>query len=99
MAWMMDTYSMNTGSTSTGVVTGKPIHLGGSLGRVKATGRGVFVTRREAARRRGLDLRGARVAVQGYGNVGAIAASLFELAGARLVAVQDNTGTRSAPKA
>ena len=51
MAWMMDTYSMNTGTTATGVVTGKPIHLGGSLGRVKATGRGVFVTGREAARR------------------------------------------------
>ena len=53
MAWMMDTYSMNTGTTSTGVVTGKPLHLGGSLGRVKATGRGVFVTGREAARRSG----------------------------------------------
>ena len=52
MAWMMDTYSMNTGGTSTGVVTGKPLHLGGSLGRVKATGRGVFVTGREAAPRR-----------------------------------------------
>jgi glutamate dehydrogenase (NAD(P)+) len=59
MAWMMDTYSMNTGATATGVVTGKPLHLGGSLGRVKATGRGVFVTGREAARRIGLDIRGA----------------------------------------
>lgn len=59
MAWMMDTYSMNVGGTATGVVTGKPLHLGGSLGRVKATGRGVFVTGREAARRLGLDLRGA----------------------------------------
>ena len=56
MAWMMDTYSMNVGGTATGVVTGKPLHLGGSLGRVKATGRGVFVTGREAARRLGLDL-------------------------------------------
>jgi hypothetical protein len=53
MAWMMDTYSMNVGGTATGVVTGKPLHLGGSLGRVKATGRGVFVTGREAARRLG----------------------------------------------
>jgi glutamate dehydrogenase (NAD(P)+) len=70
MAWMMDTYSMNTGTTATGVVTGKPLHLGGSLGRVKATGRGVFVTGREAARRIGLPLDGARVAVQGMGNVG-----------------------------
>ena len=60
MAWMMDTYSMNTGVTATGVVTGKPIHLGGSAGRVKATGRGVFVTGREACRRLGLDLNGAR---------------------------------------
>src|ERR1700754_53690 len=57
MAWMMDTYSMNTGATATGVVTGKPIELGGSLGRVKATGRGVFVTGREAARRIKLDLK------------------------------------------
>jgi glutamate dehydrogenase (NAD(P)+) len=77
MAWMMDTYSMNTGATATGVVTGKPIHLGGSLGRVKATGRGVFVTGREAARRIGLRLDGARVAVQGFGNVGSAAAELF----------------------
>ena len=77
MAWMMDTYSMNVGATATGVVTGKPIHLGGSLGRVKATGRGVFVTGREAARRLNLDLHGARVAVQGFGNVGSSAAELF----------------------
>ncbi len=93
MAWMMDTYSMNVGGTATGVVTGKPLHLGGSLGRVKATGRGVFVTGREAARRIGLELRGARVAVQGFGNVGSVAAELFAEAGARIVAVQDHTGT------
>jgi len=93
MAWMMDTYSMNVGGTATGVVTGKPLHLGGSLGRVKATGRGVFVTGREAARRLGLDLRGARVAVQGFGNVGSVAAELFVEAGAKIVAVQDHTGT------
>ena len=93
MAWMMDTYSMNTGTTATGVVTGKPIHLGGSLGRVKATGRGVFVTGREAARRIGLDLNGARVAVQGFGNVGSAAAELFHQAGAKIVAAQDHTGT------
>jgi glutamate dehydrogenase (NAD(P)+) len=94
MAWMMDTYSMNTGATATGVVTGKPIHLGGSLGRVKATGRGVFVTGREAARRIGLQLHGARVAVQGMGNVGSAAAELFVGAGAKIVAMQDHTGTR-----
>ena len=93
MAWMMDTYSMNTGTTATGVVTGKPIHLGGSLGRVKATGRGVFVTGREAARRLSLDLDGARVAVQGYGNVGSSAAELFAQAGGIVVAAQDHTGT------
>ncbi|GAP35044.1 Glu/Leu/Phe/Val dehydrogenase [Piscinibacter sakaiensis] len=97
MAWMMDTYSMNVGATATGVVTGKPLHLGGSLGRVKATGRGVFVTGREAARRLGLNLEGARVAVQGMGNVGSVAAELFVGAGATLVAVQDHTGSRVAP--
>ena len=93
MAWMMDTYSMNTGATATGVVTGKPVHLGGSLGRVKATGRGVFVTGREAAHRIGLDLSGARLTVQGFGNVGSVAAELFVAAGAQLVAVQDHSGT------
>jgi glutamate dehydrogenase (NAD(P)+) len=93
MAWMMDTYSMNTGATATGVVTGKPIHLGGSLGRVKATGRGVFVTGREAMRRLNLPLDGARVAVQGFGNVGSSAAELFNQAGAKIVAAQDHTGT------
>ena len=93
MAWMMDTYSMNTGTTATGVVTGKPIHLGGSLGRIKSTGRGVFVTGREAARRIGLNLDGARVAVQGFGNVGASAAELFAQAGGKIVAAQDHTGT------
>ncbi len=94
MAWMMDTYSMNTGSTATGVVTGKPIHLGGSLGRVKATGRGVFVTGREAARRIGLPLEGARIAVQGMGNVGSAAAELFVAAGGKIVAIQDHSGTQ-----
>jgi glutamate dehydrogenase (NAD(P)+) len=98
MAWMMDTYSVNTGATATGVVTGKPIHLGGSLGRVKATGRGVFVTGREAARRIDLKLDGARIAVQGMGNVGSAAAELFVQAGATLVAVQDHSGTLVNPK-
>ncbi len=74
MAWMMDTYSMNHGTTVTGVVTGKPIHLGGSLGREKATGRGVFVSGLEAARRANIAVEGARVAVQGFGNVGSEAA-------------------------
>ncbi|MFN3623767.1 MAG: Glu/Leu/Phe/Val family dehydrogenase [Hyphomicrobium sp.] len=95
MAWMMDTYSMNVGATSTGVVTGKPVELGGSLGRVTATGRGVFVTGREAAGRIGLKLDGARVAVQGFGNVGETAAQLFAAAGAQIVAIQDSKGTIS----
>ncbi|MET0520266.1 MAG: Glu/Leu/Phe/Val dehydrogenase [Burkholderiaceae bacterium] len=93
MAWMMDTYSMNTGATATGVVTGKPIPLGGSLGRVAATGRGVFVIGREAMRRLNVPMEGARVAVQGFGNVGSIAAKLFAANGAKIVAVQDHTGT------
>ena len=93
MAWMMDTYSMNQGQTATGVVTGKPISLGGSLGRKEATGRGVFVMGSEAARRIGFEIEGARIAVQGFGNVGGIAARLFQEAGARVVAVQDHTGS------
>ncbi|WP_431049246.1 Glu/Leu/Phe/Val family dehydrogenase [Roseateles sp. L2-2] len=93
MAWMMDTYSMNVGATATGVVTGKPIALGGSLGRVAATGRGVFVVGREAMRRLNVNLEGARVAVQGFGNVGSVAAKMFAANGAIIVAVQDHTGT------
>lgn len=93
MAWMMDTYSMNEGATATGVVTGKPVDLGGSLGRREATGRGVFTVGVEAARRTGLDVGSARLAVQGFGNVGGVAAKLFAEAGARIVAVQDHGGT------
>ena len=93
MAWMMDTYSMNEGATATGVVTGKPVALGGSLGRKEATGRGVFTVAEEAARRISLPLQGARVAVQGLGNVGGVAAKLFAQAGGRVVAVQDHAGT------
>ena len=93
MAWMMDTYSMNEGSTATGVVTGKPVELGGSLGRRDATGRGVFTVGQEAARRIGLDINHARIAVQGFGNVGGVAARLFAEAGAKVVAVQDHGGS------
>ena len=93
MAWMMDTYSMNEGSTATGVVTGKPISLGGSLGRREATGRGVYVVGCEAAARRGLEIKGAKIAVQGFGNVGGTAAKLFAEAGAKIVAVQDHAAT------
>jgi glutamate dehydrogenase (NAD(P)+) len=93
MAWMMDTYSMNLGSTATGVVTGKPISMGGSLGRREATGRGVYVVGCEAAAGIGLEISGARIAVQGFGNVGSIAARLFVEAGARVIAVQDHEST------
>jgi glutamate dehydrogenase (NAD(P)+) len=93
MAWMMDTYSMNEGATATGVVTGKPIDLGGSLGRREATGRGVYTVGVEAARHLGLDISQSRVAVQGFGNVGGIAAKLFAQAGAKIVVVQDHGGT------
>ncbi|WLS80749.1 Glu/Leu/Phe/Val dehydrogenase [Erwinia pyri] len=93
MAWMMDTYSMNHGTTITGVVTGKPIHLGGSLGREKATGRGVYITGREVARRSGIEIEGAKIAVQGFGNVGSEAARLFVAAGARVVVIQDHSAT------
>jgi glutamate dehydrogenase (NAD(P)+) len=93
MAWMMDTYSMNQGSTASGVVTGKPISLGGSLGRHDATGRGVFVVGCEAAIRHGVEIKGARIAVQGFGNVGGVAARLFAEAGAKIIAVQDHAAT------
>jgi glutamate dehydrogenase (NAD(P)+) len=93
MAWMMDTYSMNEGATASGVVTGKPIALGGSLGRREATGRGVYTVGQEAAQHIGLDITKAKIAVQGFGNVGGIAAKLFAQAGATVVAVQDHGGT------
>ena len=93
MAWMMDSYAMIEGNLSTGVVTGKPVSLGGSLGRREATGRGVFVVGREAAAKRGVRIEGARVAVQGFGNVGGVAASMFADAGAKVIAVQDHSGT------
>ena len=92
MAWMMDTYSMNVGATATGVVTGKPVDMGGSLGRREATGRGVFTVAVEAAAQIGMAIEGARVAVQGFGNVGGTAGKLFADAGALVVAVQDHTG-------
>ncbi len=93
MAWMMDTYSMNIGHTATGVVTGKPVALGGSVGRNRATGQGVFFIARETARRLRIPVEGAKVAIQGYGNVGRPAAELFAMNGARVVALQDAGGT------
>jgi len=93
MAWIMDTYSMNVGRTVPGVVTGKPLALGGSLGRRDATGRGVFFTAAAAAEKIGLPIEGSRVALQGFGNVGSAAARAFHDHGARVIAVQDHTGT------
>jgi len=92
MAWIMDTISMHRGHTHAGVVTGKPVSVGGTLGRAEATGRGLQYVVQEAARERGIGLEGATVAVQGFGNVGAVAANLLALAGARVVAVSDSSG-------
>ncbi len=92
MAWMMDTYSMHHGYSIPGVVTGKPVDIGGSLGRADATGQGVVYTIQRAAEAIGLPLQGARVAVQGFGNVGEAAARLIHEAGATLIAVTDVGG-------
>jgi glutamate dehydrogenase (NAD(P)+) len=92
MAWVMDTYSMHVGHTSTAVVTGKPVEMGGSLGRREATGRGVMIVVREAAKHLGFDIKGARVAVQGFGNVGSVSADLLSKIGAKIVAVTDWKG-------
>jgi glutamate dehydrogenase (NAD(P)+) len=92
MAWVMDTYSMHVGYTATAIVTGKPIEMGGSLGRREATGRGVMIVTREAAKHLGLDITKATVAVQGFGNVGSISADLLSQIGARVIAVTDWKG-------
>ncbi len=92
MAWIMDTYSMHHGHTIPAVVTGKPVEIGGSEGRVDATGRGVAIIAREMAKRLGFDLKAARVAVQGFGNVGATAARILSEFGSRVVAVSDSRG-------
>jgi glutamate dehydrogenase (NAD(P)+) len=92
MSWFMDTYSMHVGYTVPGVVTGKPISLGGSEGRNEATARGCVYTIVEAARHLGMELRGAKVAVQGFGNAGNIAAGLMVEEGATVVAVSDSQG-------
>ncbi len=92
MAWVMDTYSMHVGQTTTAVVTGKPIEMGGSLGRREATGRGVMICTRDAAKHLGLDIKGATVAVQGFGNVGSISALLLSQIGAKIVTVTDWKG-------
>jgi glutamate dehydrogenase (NAD(P)+) len=98
MAWFMDTYSMHQGYTVPGVVTGKPISLGGSEGRNEATARGAVFTVVEAARHIGLDLKQATVVVQGFGNAGSIAASLMVAEGSKVLAVSDSTGGIHDPK-
>ncbi|QLE50241.1 Glu/Leu/Phe/Val dehydrogenase [Nostoc sp. C057] len=92
MAWMMDTYSVNVGNAVPGVVTGKPLSIGGSLGREMATGRGVMITVREALADQGKSLAGVRVAIQGFGNVGGAAAELLYEAGAKIIAVSTGAG-------
>ncbi|WP_275993673.1 Glu/Leu/Phe/Val family dehydrogenase [Argonema antarcticum] len=92
MAWMMDTYSMNVGHAVPGVVTGKPISIGGSRGREMATGRGVMIIVREALAERGETLAGAKIVIQGFGNVGGAAAVLLDEAGAKVMAVSDVSG-------
>ncbi len=97
MGWIMDTYSIFKGYTVHGVVTGKPIELGGSLGRQDATGRGVMLISREVLRRSGLPEKGTRVAIQGMGNVGGAAARLLSDIGCTIIAVSDVSGGLYAP--
>jgi glutamate dehydrogenase (NAD(P)+) len=98
MAWIMDTYSMHVGHTETAVVTGKPLEMGGSQGRREATGRGVMIAARESAKHVGFDIKGATVAIQGFGNVGSVSAKLLAEAGARIVAITDWKGGVYNPK-
>ena len=92
MAWIMDTYSQQVGYSVPGVVTGKPLSIGGSLGREEATGRGVVYVTLEALRRLNLDIRNTTVAIQGFGNVGSHTARIMHQSGARVIAVSDVQG-------
>jgi glutamate dehydrogenase (NAD(P)+) len=92
MAWIMDTYSMHKRHTVTAVVTGKPIAMGGSAGRREATGRGVTIVVKEALRELGMPLNGTKVAIQGFGNVGSVAATLLEEEGLTVIAISDKSG-------
>jgi glutamate dehydrogenase (NAD(P)+) len=93
MAWVMDTYSMHVGHTETAVVTGKPVELGGSLGRREATGRGIMIVARESATHVGFNIKGATIAIQGFGNVGSVSADLLATeTGAVIVGVTDWKG-------
>jgi len=92
MGWIMDTYSMTIGYSCPGVVTGKPLDVGGSLGRKEATGRGVFYVTRELSNVRGFDLKKAPIAIQGFGNVGSNAAKVFAQHGCKVVGISDVGG-------
>ncbi len=92
MAWVMDTYSMRMGHTVTAVVTGKPVEMGGSLGRREATGRGCMIVIKETLKHLGMPMKGATIAVQGFGNVGSVAAELLAREGCKIVAISDKTG-------
>jgi glutamate dehydrogenase (NAD(P)+) len=92
MAWMMDTYSVNVGHAVPGIVTGKPLSVGGSLGREMATGRGVMIIVREALADQGRSLKDVKIAIQGFGNVGGAAAELLYQAGAKIIAVSSGAG-------
>jgi glutamate dehydrogenase (NAD(P)+) len=92
MAWVMDTYSMHMRHTVTAVVTGKPVEMGGSLGRREATGRGCVLVTKEALKHLGMEVRGTTIAVQGFGNVGSVAAQLFTREGCKIVAIGDRSG-------
>ncbi len=98
MAWVMDTYSMHVRHTVTAVVTGKPVEMGGSLGRREATGRGCMLVTRQALAHLGMKMQGTTVAVQGFGNVGSITAQLLQRAGCRVVAIGDRAGAFHDPK-
>ena len=98
MAWIMDTYSMHKRHTVTAVVTGKPVEMGGSLGRREATGRGCMFVTREALKRLRLPMKDAKIAVQGFGNVGSVSAQLMHNEGAAIVAVSDKNGGIYNPK-
>ena len=92
MAWFMDTYSMHVRQHTPGVVTGKPLEIGGSRGRVEATGRGVSLVSLAQMKRMGIDPKGAKIVIQGFGNVGSVAAQMFVDAGCTIVAISDVTG-------
>jgi glutamate dehydrogenase (NAD(P)+) len=98
MAWVMDTYSMHKRHTVTAVVTGKPVEMGGSLGRREATGRGCMIVTREALKMLKMPLAGTKVVIQGFGNVGSVAAQLMEREGMTIIAVSDKSGGIYNPK-